>query len=80
MLFVAWNPAVVKALIPDRHDTALPLCTLYSSSGDTQICFSLPGCLVVIFAINFLFFFYEVLLNRIPQLVEAGDQIMLCFR
>lgn len=79
MQFIAWNPAVVKALIPSRRDTALPLRTLRFSPGDTQICFSLPGCLIVIFVINSPLFL-RGFANRIPQLVEAGDQISLCFR
>lgn len=78
MLFIAWNPAAVKALIPARHDTALPLHTSCFGPGDAPICSTLPGCLVLIFVINSALF-YKVLLIG-PQLVEAGDQISLCFR
>lgn len=78
MLFIAWNPAAVKALIPARRDTALPLRT--SCFG--PICFSLPGCLVVIFVINSPLF-YKVLLigflswwKLVIRLVSVSDTLL----
>lgn len=73
---------MVKALIPARRDTALPLCTSCFSPGDTPICFSLPGCLVVIFVINSPLF-YEVLLigflsqwKLVIRLVSVSDSLL----
>lgn len=38
MQFIARNPAVAKALIPARRDTALPLCALCFTPRGASAC------------------------------------------